>query len=601
MKYILENLKTAELLTFATVSVVVFFKNLLFHYSCFGYLAFSSLWTNPTDFFAFYFAKISPAIFIAAFVFIFKRKWWICVVSLLLDLWLISNMIYYRANGFFLDIDTIAMAGNMDGFWNSVWTYINWTVYAVPFTTVLLCVYCIFSSKISCVNRASKSWRVFAIAMVVVAVLGLYNWFWGAKNTKETAPGANDGWKYNFITAVEATASGNTMYFATNQWIESQSCMHFFPAMLYYYLYQRYYHGNNDISINEIDAVEIGRFIQERQNIVPSGNMVLIIGESFESWAIDLNDEHGNKIMPNLSRLSAQNNVLYCDKIKSQVMRGSSGDGQMIINTGLLPLASGAACMAYDENEYPNFAELFPFSFVINPCSNVWNQGKMTERYGYKKQIQNSSYSRSVGDSVALELAVNTLDTCHRPFCMQIITVTTHVPFDCGGRANMSFADEMPDNLRNYLNCMHYADSCIGLFLAKLENDSLMDNTTIVITGDHTIFKKSLLDEYQSFAEKYDFPLPKDMSYCPLIIYSSQIKNNIRIEDECYQMDIYPTITALIGKESYAFKGFGVNLLDSTLRSNRPVTEGNAYELSEKIIRSDFFKDRYTRTNETTY
>ncbi len=594
-KHIEERLKTADWLTFAIVLAVVFFKSLLFHYSCFGYLAFSSLWTAPVDFFAFYLAKLSPALFIASFCFLLKRRWCFCVISLLLDLWLIANMIYYRANGFFLDIDTIAMAGNMEGFWNSIWTYMNWTVLAILVTTVLLCVYCCLSIRMPFVTNTIRSWSSFSIVMALVGILGIFNWFFGAKNNKETYPGADDGWKYNYVTAVKATVSGNTMFFATSQWIESQSCMHFIPALLYYYLYEIYYHSCNDISFIETDVSEMEKYIKEKHNISPADNLIVIIGESFESWAIGLKDEFGNNVTPNLTKLSIQENVLYCNKIKSQVKRGSSGDGQMIINTGLLPLSSGAACMAYDENEYSNFAGVYPFSFVINPCSNVWNQGKMTNRYGYNQQVQNSTHPRSVGDSVAFKLAMNVLDTCHRPFCMQIITVTTHTPFDCGNRVNMRFAEDMPDNLRNYLNCMHYADSCIGLFLAKLEQDSLMDNTTIVITGDHTIFKKSLLNEYQPYAQKHSFPLPKDESYCPLIVCSPKITENIRIEDECYQMDIYPTITACIGEDGYAFKGFGVNLLDSTLRGKRPITEEKAYELSEKIIRSDYFREIKTK------
>ena len=596
MKYLYIKLKKYDWMTFTIVLIVIFAKNLLFHYSCFGYLAFSSLWTAPGDFFSFYFAKFSPALFIASFCFLLKRRLCFCVISLLLDLWMIANMIYFRANGFFLDIDTIAMAGNMDGFWNSIWAYMNWTIYIIPVTTLVLSIYCFFAHKIPCVNKTSRSWRSFAIAILLVVLLGLYDWFWGAKNTKETYPGAGDGWKYNFITAIKKTVNGNNMLLVTNQWYESQSCMHFFPAILSYYLYGIYYHGSNDMSLDEADVVEIEKYIKERRCIVPSGNLIVIIGESFESWTIGLKDECGSSVTPNLTRLSRQDNVLYCNKIKSQVKRGSSGDGQMIINTGLLPLSSGAACMVYDDNEYPNLVEnIYNYGYVVNPCINVWNQKRMTERYGYQKLIQNSAHARSVGDSVAISLASNVSDTCHKPFCMQIITVTTHTPFDCGNRVNMRFAEDMPDNLRNYLNCMHYADSCIGLFLAKLERDSLMDNTTIVITGDHTIFKKSLLNEYQPYAQKHSFPLPKDESYCPLIVCSPKITENIRIEDVCYQMDIYPTITACIGEDGYAFKGFGVNLLDSALRCHRPITEEKAYELSEKIIRSDYFKERKQR------
>lgn len=589
---IIQKIEDADWLAFAFVSIIIFLKNLLFHYSCFGYLAFSSLWNSPIDFFAFYLTKLSPAVFIASFVFITKRKWWLVPICILLDLWLIADLIYYRANGFFLDMDTIAMAGNMAGFWSSVVTYINWSVYAIVATTILLCAYLVFVSKKKIVGSKNSNWCGFAIGMSIVLVLGLFNWFCGYKNTKETLPDQNDGWKYNCITAVQNVESGNFQMFnwCVSQWVEAQSPMHFFPALAYSCLYRTYYHSNNDVELSELDTQNVAGFIQQQMPIIPNANLIIVIGESFESWVVGLCDDDGEIVAPNLAKYVYMDNTLYCSKIKCQVRSGSSGDGQMIINTGLLPISTGAACMTYGNNIYPNIAESYLYSYVVNPCSDVWNQKQMTEKYGYRNLLQMNTANWQSGDSLAFTTANEIVDTCLKPFSMQIITVTTHSPFDCGGRANMHFPTEMPDNLRNYLNCMHYADSCMGVFLSRIERDSLLNNTTIVITGDHTIFKKTLLTEYQQFAQKYNYPIPQDESYCPLIIMSPKIDGNIKIDELCYQMDIYPTIINLVGEEGYRWKGFGVNLLDSTARHNRPINESDAYILSDKIIRSNYFR-----------
>lgn len=580
-------------LIFAIVSIAIFLKNIFFHYSCFGYLAFSSLWNSPVDFFAFYLAKLSPAVFIASFVFITRRKWWLVPVCVLLDLWLIADLIYFRANGFFLDIDTIAMAGNMDGFWSSVVAYINWAVYAIVATSILLFVYLVFVFKKKIADNTNNSWRGFAIGMSIVLVLVLFNWFCGYKNTKETLPGQDDGWKYNCITAVQNVESGHFQMFnwSVSQWVEAQSPMHFIPALAYSGIYRIYYHRNNDVEFSESDKQDVARFIQPQTPIVPGDNLIVIIGESFESWVVGLSDDDGNMIAPNMTKYAYMDNTMYCSKIKCQVRSGSSGDGQMIINTGLLPISTGAACMAYGNNVYPNIAEQYIYSYVVNPCSDIWNQKQMTEKYGYRNLLQMNIGNWQSGDSLVFTMASEIVDSCPQPFCMQIITVTTHTPFNCGGRANMHFPTDMPDNLRNYLNCMHYADSCMGVFLSRLEKDSLLENTTIVITGDHTIFKKSLLSEYQHFAQKYNYKIPADESYCPLLILSPKIKNNIKFDELCYQMDIYPTIINLVGAGGYSWKGFGVNLLDSTARYNRPINESDAYILSDKIIRSNYFKE----------
>ena len=167
------------------------------------------------------------------------------------------------------------------------------------------------------------------------------------------------------------------------------------------------------------------------------------------------------------------------------------------------------------------------------------------------------------------------------------------MPFENVADINLSFKNDMPQNLRGYLNCVHYTDSCIGDFLNKLEVASLLSSSTVVITGDHTVFKKSLLDEFAPFAQKYNYPIPCDESYCPLIILSPLMDKKNIINELCYQMDIFPTILHCIGVDDYYWKGFGVNVTDSVALKNRLISEKDAYILSDKMIRSDYFNMQF--------
>ena len=60
-------------------------------------------------------------------------------------------------------------------------------------------------------------------------------------------------------------------------------------------------------------------------------------------------------------------------------------------------------------------------------------------------------------------------------------------------------------------------------------------------------------------------------------------------------MDIYPTIMSLIGCEDYYWKGLGANLLEKEAYSNRLVGEQEAYELSNVIIKSNYFRKIISR------
>ena len=60
-------------------------------------------------------------------------------------------------------------------------------------------------------------------------------------------------------------------------------------------------------------------------------------------------------------------------------------------------------------------------------------------------------------------------------------------------------------------------------------------------------------------------------------------------------MDAYPTIRHLIGADTYYWKGFGIDLSDTTHTMARPINEQDAYIVSDKIIRANYFKDYFTK------
>ena len=297
----------------------------------------------------------------------------------------------------------------------------------------------------------------------------------------------------------------------------------------------------------------------------------------------------GVEITPFLNSLVSQQHVLYCDKIKSQTLAGNSGDGQMIVNTGLLPIKKGVACMQFYSNVYPNIASMYPSSFTINPWPHIWNQTAMSKRYGYK-QLHEPKPNENWQDRDVLDRSTQLINKADTNFCAMNITISMHSPFDRISNP-LPLSNNTPDLLRKYIECVNYTDKCIEYFLCTQLSDSIRNNSTIVITSDHTIFKPAVLKDFVEYAIGQNLSFANGNNYCPLIIYSLKINENIYVSEVCYQMDIYPTIINIIEKQDYYWKGFGVNLLDSTAHTNRFITEKEAYELSDKLIRSNYFKN----------
>ena len=162
-----------------------------------------------------------------------------------------------------------------------------------------------------------------------------------------------------------------------------------------------------------------------------------------------------------------------------------------------------------------------------------------------------------------------------------------HSPFNLqNNNYDFSLPDGTPQLLEDYLDCVHYTDSCLGIFLQECESKQL-DNMHLVVTSDHTVFKDDLLETFQYLNENLRWEIPRRFSYCPLIIRSPEINTNRRVDNLVYQMDIYPTIQSLIGDTTYVWKGLGENLLESTYTNNRKVDESYLYSLSNRIIQNN--------------
>lgn len=555
---------------------ITFLKVIATHYFCFGYIAVRSLWNEPMEFFLFYIEKLYPILLISSFIFLFHNKWWTIVGSLFIDIWIVSNLIYFRSYGLFINLDVISMAGNLSGFTSSILAYCNWKIIVFLVLTVVyaICIYCIGESG------ENKKYFLFSFLMTF-ALYGLSYCMYTGKvfPTNERR-----------LVQVKKMAEGESPI-SMSHYVESSSILHYFPTM---FIYQKYRYDfiakQEDVSFTTNEKQWLLESITNKDNYDTANTyLYIILVESLEDWAVSFYDESGALVMPNVNSLINEDHTLYCSKIKSQALYGNSGDGQMIVNTGMLPISNGAACMLYGKNTFPNLGHFYHSSTCVNAVSNnVWNQYDMNRCYGYSNYVFPQGKT-SVQDETVIELSINSIDK-NELSCMQIITISTHVPFHSVGNVNLPFKTDMPQMMKDYLNCTHYADSCIGVFINKLKCDSLWEQSTIVITGDHTVFKENILQEFAPFASKYGYDIPQKESYCPLIISSPNIKRSIQYKELCYQMDIFPTILNSIGVENYFWKGFGVNILDSTARTNRKISEKDAYNLSDKMIRINYFK-----------
>ncbi|MCQ2335711.1 MAG: sulfatase-like hydrolase/transferase [Paludibacteraceae bacterium] len=538
--------------------------------------------------------SIASAMFLSSFVFITKNRIWTFCLSIFIDLWIIANMFYFRANNLLITIDSIFMAGNLNSYLSSLKAYLCWSMLIPPATTIL---YVIAYKFLGDKNR-TRQFIPFALCLLFSIAFniggkyerweremkeyGIHIDFYISNGGSTTEFGQDHLYgKYGYKLFLPYSYAFQLAKWnlPIDDYMQMNDITSFFPATIVYYL------SKADYSAKELDKKTVEPYINKNYTIdtQPKYNLLIVLCESLESWLFE--PINGVETMTNTKNFINKHNGLFFSKIKSQAMHGVSGDGQMTVCTGLLPIQNGAACLSFASNKYPDFASYFTGSTVITPDCG-WNQANVSGSYGFKNYTFCTD-GHWADDSIMIK-TTEIIKNLEHPFCCLSVTFSMHSPFNYISNRNFNIPDNLPKYMDDYLNCAHYTDSCLNILYSYLEDGRLLDSTIVVITGDHTIFKSQMLSEFHDAAQKYGISIADGNNYCPLIILSPEFTNARQIDDLCYQMDIFPTICNLIGYDNFYWKGFGVNLLDSTALKHRVVTEDEAYQLSDRIIKSNF-------------
>ena len=566
--------------TFLLFAIILFAKCIMFHWNVYHSLLISSIFSDPMRFWSYWLPKISISIFIASFVFFSKRNWWTIIVSLLIDTWMLANMFYLRSNGILFDGFTFTMTSNMDGYWSSVLAlFESKDILPYVFTGFL-------GVAVWFLDRMRKdNYRKTGCIVLVVSIL--FNWYVFGLVKQYALRCIHGDVEYHDAHSTLYYMWENPLSYEYRRSIEPMnkdyafynfSAIHGFVFVTLDNLHH-IYEKNRPLPIENKEELANRLQMGDNQEMKYDNLLLIIIVESLESWTIS------DTVTPNIQKFINSHPVLYAKYLKSQIVGGSSADGQMIINTGLLPIKQGATCFRYPWIKFPSFVNRQDSTVtILTHSTSAWNQEAMSRAYGYDYTL-----AGTVDDKI---LSERVIDYAQRGFrTIQAITVASHVPFEYDDRSRLKLPGEMPSLMMKYLKCLNWTDEGLGYLFDRIDSIPELANATIVVTGDHTIFWPEKRDEFEGYCKRTPYTFDVQKGYVPLIIYSPNvIQEDMVIDDINYQMDIYPTIMSVLGVDDYYWKGFGVNLLDSNARHNRVWTEEQAYLTSDSLIRANWFE-----------
>ena len=242
-------------------------------------------------------------------------------------------------------------------------------------------------------------------------------------------------------------------------------------------------------------------------NIFKDKNVLVIHAESFQGFTMNLkfNDQ---ELTPNMNRLSKEG--IYFDNFYAEESTGTSSDTEFTFSSSLMPASNGTVFMNYFNRKYVTTQKLlkeqgyYTFSMHGNNGS-AWNRDVMYKYIGYDKFYSKKDFE--IDEEIGLGLSdksffrqsvekIKDINNEHDKWYGLLVMLTNHTPFsDIKNYSDYSVDLNNEDGtvtsylegskMGNYLKSVHYADEAIGQLMNSLEEEGLLDDTIVVIYGDH--------------------------------------------------------------------------------------------------------------------
>ena len=183
--------------------------------------------------------------------------------------------------------------------------------------------------------------------------------------------------------------------------------------------------------------------------------------------------------------------------------------------------------------------------------------------------------------------------------------------------------------MEDYIKSINYMDECIGQFLEDMENEGLLDDTVIVVYGDHDAriggVEYNYLVNYDPYNDRvlqpgeagytifgdYDYELSKKV---PFIIWSKDLEKTKVISTPMGMIDVMPTLGNMLNV--YNKYSLGTDIMEIDDGENLVVFNDGSYitkdvyysarnneiyAINNRVISEFYISENVKRANELLY
>lgn len=323
-------------------------------------------------------------------------------------------------------------------------------------------------------------------------------------------------------------------------------------------LWEKLIEEETDKSLNNINNYLINNTItdyNDHTGMFEGKNLIVIMMESVNE--IFINPD----LYPNFYKMYSEG--ISFNNNYSPRNSCATGNNEFSAMTGLYSIQNNCTANIYRDNTYSTAI----FNLFNNAGYKTSSMHDYTEYYYYRNTIHANmgsgryygvqdlgipyfnEYKNWASDEDFMDVAMDiTLSDTTEPFMLWLTTVSSHQPYNQSsveGDKYLSITEgtDYPDDLRRYMSKLKTLDNALGILLDRLETAGILDDTVIVLFGDH--YPYGLKDTTINQVLDYDLN-DYEREKTPLVIYNSEIEPEV-VDKYTSYVNLTPTIANLFG------------------------------------------------------
>lgn len=342
---------------------------------------------------------------------------------------------------------------------------------------------------------------------------------------------------------------------------------------------------------------------------VAKGKSVIVLHlESFQQFLIG-QKINGKEVTPFLNKIYNSKSTYAYSNFFHQVGQGKTSDAENMLETSTYGLPQGSlfAQLGSDNTFQAAPAILnqradYTSAVFHGNVASFWNRNNVYKNMGYQ-YFFDASYFNTTGDraggyglkdKLLFHDSIPYLEHLQQPFYVKYITVTNHFPYDTDSEdSNFKTTDTGDKAVDNYFKTAHYLDQSIKEFYDYLKKTGLLDNSVIVLYGDHYGISNS---ENESLAkalgknpDDWDDFDDAQLQRVPYMVNIPGRSDGKIFKTYGGEIDALPTLMHLLGISSKRYIQFGTDLLSKQ------------HDQLVAFRNQDWVSPKYTSLNKTVY